>query len=81
MTCDCAEKVNENLAEYGKGGSQLALTINLDGTPGLPMLEVGRRGEPWKKPLKGNPQFIVPTYCPFCGEPYETDAQEGESDD
>lgn len=68
--CNCVEKVNETLAETGKGGSELRTTMPLDGSPARPMLEVGRRGEPWKKPLQGNPQFILPTYCPFCGAAY-----------
>lgn len=77
MTCDCAEKVNESMADCGKGGSVLALTLPLDGSPQRPMLQVGRRDEPWKKPLKGNPQFVVPTFCPFCGEPYENQGEAG----
>lgn len=71
MSCNCAEIVNENMAEAGKGGSELRLTMPLDGGPRRPMLECGRRGEPHKKPLQGNPQFVQPTYCPFCGERYQ----------
>lgn len=76
MSCTCAETVNEKLAEAGKGGSELRLTMPLDGSARKPMLDVGRRGEPWKKPLKGNPEFIIPTFCPFCGERYEAPESE-----
>ena len=68
--CDCVEEVNEMLEKTGRGGTELALTMTFDGSPRKPMLEVGRRGQPWKKPLQGNPKFVVPTFCPFCGEKY-----------
>ena len=69
--CDCVEEVNEKLKETGKGGTELSVTMPLDGGQRKPMLRVGKRGEPWKKPMNGNPKFIVASYCPFCGEKYE----------
>ena len=68
MACDCIADMDAKLAEHN---TRLVCTFAIprDGSPMTtrPKLET-EKIEPRKR---GKGVFPVPTYCPFCGEPYE----------
>ena len=64
--CECASKINESLVK--EIGCRLSMSTNLTTGEMKPILSF--EAIPGKKKPKG---FLIPTYCPFCGEKYKKD--------
>lgn len=64
--CDCIDKVNELLAPRN---AELGVTFNLLTGQTFPRLTVNKI----ETRKRGSAPLMIPTYCPFCGEPYEVE--------
>jgi hypothetical protein len=65
--CECIDTVNKLLAEHN---ARLVCTYNLSTGRDFPKLGV----EKIETRKRGSAPLMIPTYCPFCGEPYESQA-------
>ncbi len=61
--CDCITTVDKLLAQRN---AKLGVTFNLLTGQTFPKLEV----EKLEPRNKQKPPLMIPSYCPFCGEPY-----------
>lgn len=68
--CGCIDKINNDLAE---GGRYLSATMPFrPNEVSRPMIDIKRK-DTWKPDRRrGKPNFVVATFCPFCGVKYES---------
>lgn len=64
--CDCIADVNKLLADHN---GRLVCTYNLMSGRDYPKLTV----EKIESRKRGSAPLMIPSFCPFCGEPYEAD--------
>lgn len=67
MPCECIDVMNAKMADHN---TKLVLTFGWfkDGTTFTrPTIET----EKIEKRVRKGPAIAVPTFCPFCGNPYE----------
>lgn len=71
MACDCVSEMNAKLAEHN---TKIIETFGFprDGSPVYTRPKIDVEKIETRKRL--GPALAVPTFCPFCGERYETAA-------
>lgn len=66
--CRCIEQLDKKLEEYN---TQVNVSISLNGGSAQIYLDTFKRD----KTKRGNAMKLLATYCPICGEKYETTRQ------
>lgn len=60
--CNCIDAINEKLEPLN---GKLTLTFAIRTGAEFPTIQVEKI-----KPRGGRPPLAIPSYCPFCGDPY-----------
>lgn len=62
--CECITTVDKLLSEHN---ARLGVTFNMLTGKTYPKITV----EKLESKKRGSPPLMIPTFCPFCGAPYE----------
>lgn len=65
--CNCIETVNAKLAPEHRLDATLAI---MPGQVAKPLIGLRRCDRGSLETRRNKPSFMVPTFCPFCGEKY-----------
>ncbi len=76
--CNCIKEINQKIKETGRN-TQLDIPIALNKKGKLKANRVGIKVRKLDDSKREKPIPILPTFCPFCGEPYEIDEKIGDN--
>jgi hypothetical protein len=73
-TCNCYEETQTQLKAEGLSISSKCRTFRITKLKMSAHLGFPLQTEEGKKPKRGQPGFLFLSFCPFCGQKYETTA-------
>ena len=67
MACECIDQMNAKMAEHN---TEIQVTFGFprDGSPSFMLPLIGTKKI--ESRVRKGPALAIPTFCPFCGEPY-----------
>ena len=68
MPCECIDQMNAKLADHNTE-LDLTMCIPRDNSPAF--LRPAIRTRKIESRVRKGPAIAIPTFCPFCGEPYQ----------